>query len=277
MHCKDVSIHEVKFPLNIESIAKEMKNWRAYSRCEYLILKNCGSYAVLKIFKKDTVGMFKEVSGYEILSLPENTDFVQDENIDVLNTPTLALIQLKHEKKGVVVKGMFSHIVFVKDLIPIYLEIVDCIPPSPAKLSVLMKKALDSNFVNLPIVTHETIIDITSKISKIKTEAVMFPCKASGIETGMPTYYLDEGPELTHDVTLIGCNLSRRIFMSLYRREVPFINICPVKYIPKNKSCIVRCCEIKEYCVVGDNIVKVPWGADVPDVVEGIKTLFSNR
>ncbi|MCQ2052561.1 MAG: hypothetical protein MJZ03_01290 [archaeon] len=277
MHCKDVSIHEVKFPLNVENIAKEMNDWTVYGGSEYLVFKNCDSYAVLKIFKKNTAGIFKKVSGYEILSLPENTDFVQDENIDVLNIPTLVLIQLGHKEKGVVIKGMFSHVVFVKDLKPLYLEIIDCIPPSPAKLGVLVKKALDSNFVNLPVVTHETIIDITSKISKIETEAVMFPCKASGIETGIPTYYLDEGTSLAHDVTLIGCNLSRKIFISLYKRDAPFINICPIKYIPKNKKCIVKCCEIKEYCIVENNIIKVPWSADVPEVAESIKTLFSNR
>lgn len=277
MHCKDVSIREVKFPLNIENIAKEMNDWTVYSGCEYLVFKNCDSYAVLKIFKKNIAGIFKKVSGYEILSLPENTDFVQDENIDVLNTPTLILIQLRHEKKGVVIKGMFSHVVFVKDLKPLYLEIVDCIPPFPAKLGVLVKKALDSNFVNLPIVTHETLIDIHSKISKIKTEAVMFPCRASGMEASMPVYYLDEGPDLMHDVTLVGCNLSRKIFMSLYKRDVPFINICPAKYVPKNKKCIVKCCEIKKYCIIENSIIKVPWSADVPEIAEAIKALFSNK
>ena len=221
--------------------------------------------------------MFKRVSEYEILSLPEDTDYVRDDTIDVLNIPTLALIQSQHRGRAVVIEGMFSHIVFIKDLEPMLLEVVDSVPPYPAKLGVLVKKALDSDFIDLPVIMHETVIDMVSKLKDVRTEGVMFPCKVSGIRTEKPTYFLDSDPELEHEVTLIGCNLSKRIFESLYRKDVPFIDVCPADNISGKGKTIVKCCKVKEGHVIEGNVAKVPWGATVPEIADAIKDLFSDQ
>ena len=274
MHCKDVSVREVDFELTPDTISSKMSDWKAYARCEYLILRNGDDLAALKIIKEDGIGLFKKVSDFEILSLPEETDYVCDESIDVFNIPTLAHIQSEHKGRSVVIEGMFSHVVFIKDLEPMMLEVVDSVPPYPSKLGVLVRKALDSDFIELPIIMHETVIDMASKISEVGTEGVMFPCKVSGIKADRPTYYLDGSPELEHDVTLIGCNLSKRIFESLYRRDVPFINVCPADNVIGDKKTIVKCCKVKEGHVIEGNLAKVPWGATVPEIVDAIKDLF---
>ena len=274
MHCKDVSVREVDFELTPDAISSKMSDWKAYARCEYLILRNGDDLAALRIIKEDGIGLFKKVSDFEILSLPEETDYVCDESIDVLNIPALAHIQSEHKGRAVVIEGMFSHVVFIKDLEPLMLEVVDSVPPYPSKLGVLVRKALDSDFIELPIIIHETVIDMASKISEVGTEGVMFPCKVSGIKADRPTYYLDGSPELEHDVTLIGCNLSKRIFESLYRRDVPFINVCPADNVIGDKKTIVKCCKVKEGHVIEGNLAKVPWGATVPEIVDAIKDLF---
>jgi len=277
MHCKDVSVREVGFDLTSDMIAENMSDWRAYARCEFLVLRNGDGFAVLKVTKEDGIGLFRKVSDYEILSLPENTDYVNDETIDVLNIPSLARIQSEHPGKGVVIEGMFSHIVFIKDLEPLMLEVVDNVPPSPSKLGVLVRKALDSDFIDLPIMVHEIVIDMASKVSDVKTEGVMFPCKVSGLKAGIPTYYLDGSPELEHEITLIGCNLSKRIFESLYRKTPEFINVCPADNVDGKKKTIVKCCKVKEGHVIEGNVAKVPWGATVPEIVDAIKDLFSDQ
>jgi len=277
MHCKDVSVREVGFDLTSEKIAENMSDWKAYARCEFLVLRNGDGFAVLKVTKEDGIGLFRKVSDYEILSLPENTDYVNDETIDVLNIPSLARIQSEHPGKGVVIEGMFSHIVFIKDLEPMMLEVVDNVPPSPSKLGVLVRKALDSDFIDLPIMVHEIVIDMASKVSDVKTEGVMFPCKVSGLKAGIPTYYLDGSPELEHEITLIGCNLSKRIFESLYRKTPEFINVCPADNVDGKKKTIVKCCKVKEGHVIEGNVAKVPWGATVPEIVDAIKDLFSDQ
>ena len=275
MHCKDVSVREVDFDLTPDAIASEMDCWKAYAKCEYLVLRKGDSFAVLRVKKENAVGLFKKVTDYEILSLPEDTDYVHDETIDVLNIPSLALIQSEHSGRAVVIEGMFSHIVYIKDLEPLILNVVDSIPPSPSKLGVLVRKALDSDFIDLPIIVHEDTIDMCSKVSEVKTEGVMFPCKVSGITTDRPTYFLDNDPELKHEVTLIGCNLSKRIFESLYRFTPEFINVCPADNIRTKGKTIVKCCKVKEGHIIEGDVVKVPWGATVPEIVDAIKDLFS--
>ncbi len=275
MHCKDVSAREVDFDLTPDAIASEMDCWKAYAKCEYLVLRKDDSFAVLRVMKENAVGLFKKVTDYEILSLPEDTDYVHDETIDVLNIPSLALIQSEHPGRAVVIEGMFSHIVYIKDLQPLILNVVDSIPPSPSKLGVLVRKALDSDFIDLPIIVHEETVDMCSKVSEVKTEGVMFPCKVSGITTDRPTYFLDNDPELKHEVTLIGCNLSKRIFESLYRFTPVFINVCPADNIRTKDKTIVKCCKVKKGHIIEGDVVKVPWGATVPEIVDAIKDLFS--
>ena len=275
MHCKDVSVREVGFDLTPDVIASEMDCWKAYAKCEYLVLRKDDSFAVLRVKKENAVGLFKKVTDYEILSLPKDTDYVHDETIDVLNVPSLALIQSEHPGRAVVIEGMFSHIVYIKDLEPLILNVVDSIPPSPSKLEVLVRKALGSDFIDLPIIVHEETIDMCSKVSEVRTEGVMFPCKVSGITTDRPTYFLDNDPELKHEVTLIGCNLSKRIFESLYRFTPEFINVCPADNIRTKGKTIVKCCKVKEGHIIEGDVVKVPWGATVPEIVDAIKDLFS--
>ena len=274
MHCKDVSVRDVDFDLIPEVIAEKMSDWTSYARCDYLVLRNGGSYATLKVAKENAVGLFKKVTGYEILSLPEETDYVLDDSVDVLNIPMLAHIQSEHPGRAVIIEGMFSHVVFIKDLEPLILNVVDSVPPSPSKLGVLVRKALDSDFIDHPIIVREYDIDMSEKVSEVRTEGVMFPCRVSGIVADRPTYYLDSNPELKHEVTLIGCNLSKRIFESLYRRPVEFINVCPADNITAKGKTIVKCCKIKEGHVIEGDVVKVPWGATVPEIVEAINDLF---
>ena len=220
MHCKDVSMHDVDIPLDREHISELMRGWTAYVRTDDLVLRNGDSYAVVRLVKSQEPGLFRKVVDFEILSLPEETVYVEEPDMDVLNTPALAALQARHPGKAVVVRGMFSHINFIKDIEPQRLMVVDNVPPSPAKLGVLVDVALGSGFVDHPIVKEERIIDMAEKVSEVRTGAVMFPCRVSNLHADIPFCFLDDAPEDPGDVTLIGCHLSQRIFRSLYDRDV---------------------------------------------------------
>ena len=116
MHCKDVSMHDVDIPLDEESISKLMDGWVSYVRTEDLVLRNGDRYAVLELRKKEGSGLFRELDGYRIVSLPEDTVFLDIPDADVLNTPEMAAVQARHPGKTVIVRGMFSHINYIKDL-----------------------------------------------------------------------------------------------------------------------------------------------------------------
>lgn len=276
MHCKDASMREVDVPLTPENIARLMDGWRAYVRAEALILRNGDDYAVVELHKADGKGLFRDVEGYRLISLPENTVFVEDPDLDVLNLPAMAVLQSGHPGKAVVVRGMFSHISYVKDLEPLRLTVVDNVPPAPSKLGVLVRIALASGFVDLPVVMEERIIDMLSKVPEVETEAVMFPCRASHLSSDKPFYFLDDSPEVDRPVTLIGCHLSRRIYRELYGSDVPFINVCPADHVRDGEKTIVKCCKVKQGYELDGDVVRVPWGATVPEVVDAINALFSS-
>ena len=274
MHCKDVSFHEVDIGLSEKNIRKLMDTWVAYTRTEYVVLRNDNDYAVVCIHKISGKGLFKKLSSYEIVSLPKDTVFDSDPDFDILNLPAMAELQFRYPGKTVVIQGMFSHINFVSGLESVKLRVIDNIPPSPSKLGILVRKALSSGFVDHPVIVEDSIIDMADYVSEVKTEAVMFPCKVSGLTADMPVYFLDNAPKIKHEVTLIGCHLSERIYESFYKKKVPFINVCPADFVDDSVKTIVKCCKIKEGFVIEGNVVKVPWGATVPEVVAAINALF---
>jgi hypothetical protein len=222
------------------------------------------------------VDLFRGLEGYEVLSLPEDTVLVEDPGMDVLNMPALAAVQAAHPGKTVVVRGMFSHVNFVRGLAPLRLRVVDNVPPSPSKLGVLVRKALDSGFVDLPVIPEDTDIDMAGKLSEVRTGSVMFPCRVSGLSADIPYCFLDDAPRDPGDATLIGCNLSKRVFESLYGREPPFVNVCPMDLAGDTGiPTIVKCCKIKEGHRIEGRTAMVPWGATVPEVAGALNALFS--
>ena len=276
MHCKDVSVKDVPVKLTERTISDMMKDWTAYVRAEYLILRNGNDHAVVKIEKTKGKELFSKVTGFKIISLPSDTVFADIPDADVVNVPVLAKIQNEHPGKTVVVRGMFSHISFVSGMRCMRLNVVDNVPPSPSKLGTLVRTALATGFIEHPVIVNDVIVDMADKTADVTTEGVMFPCKVSGLKADIPTYYLDEFPDLEHDVTLIGCDLSERIFTSLYRRKAKLINVCPADNVPNTaERAIVKCCRIKEGHKIDGNVAKVPWGATVPEVVRAINDLFS--
>lgn len=269
-------MREVDAPITMESIRELMDGWRSYVRTEAVVLKHGDDYAVVHLRKSDGTGLFRELEGYEIVSMPDETVFVTDPGLDVLNAPAMASLQSRYPGKTIVIRGMFSHISYAKDIEPLRLEVVDNVPPEPSKLGVLVRKALDSGYIDKPIIASDRIIDMASKVSDVRTAAVMFPCRISNLSADMPFYFLDDAPEVKEDVTLIGCHLSHRIYTELYGSDVPFINICPADHVDPSKRTIVKCCKVKEGHVKDGNLVRVPWGATVPEVVDAINDLFSD-
>lgn len=58
MHCKDVSIYDIDSEITENSIAELMHGWRSYIRTEFLIIRNKDKYAIIKLFKKQSKGLF---------------------------------------------------------------------------------------------------------------------------------------------------------------------------------------------------------------------------
>ena len=148
VHCKDISVRKVECDITEESIASMMDGWVAYKRAEYVVLNHGDQYAVVRLSKSSDGDLFRDVTDYEIISLPDDTVYVERPDMDVINVPALARLQCEYPGKAVVVRGLFSHLGFVKDLEPMRLRIVDCVPPRPSKMSYLVNLALASGYIS---------------------------------------------------------------------------------------------------------------------------------
>jgi hypothetical protein len=274
-HCKDVSMRHVDFELTRENILSNFQDKIAYTRTDFMVLRNGESTATIRVRKKGGKDLFRPITEVEIISLPEDTVYIQDEEVDVLNVSQLARLVRQHGGKTVVVWGMFSHVSFLKADTLLDLRVLDVVPPSPSKLTVLVERALSSGLVEKPIIPHYVDIDIMEQEKLVKTPGVIFPCRASGLSSDKKIFYLDETPEIDVESTLIGCDLSRRIFQHIYRRPVESLDICPQNLAPKDgMPTIVKCCKVKEGCTIEGNLASVPWGATMMDVVKALQALF---
>jgi hypothetical protein len=279
MHCKDISFQDADFPLTADGIAAAMQGRKAYTRAEYLVLHGPEGYAVLRQHLDGGKDLFREVRSFEVLSLPGGTDYVEDPTFDALNAPATGRVQSQHLGRTVIVKGMFSHISIVRGVTPLKIKVIDTVPPSPSKLRVLVQRALDSGFVDLPVVPEYIDSCIGSLAAGAETDAVMFPCRVSGLEADRRTYFLDRAPEIGSDtVTLVGCHLSEAIFEELYgHRPECFRCMCPADIADSGEKTIVKCCRVKSGHILEGNIVKVPWGTTVPEIVDAINSLFLHK
>ncbi|MFA5314251.1 MAG: hypothetical protein WC375_13195 [Methanomassiliicoccales archaeon] len=274
-HCKDVSFREVDFDLTENNIRSGSEGKFAYTRTDYMILRHGEDTAVIRVHKANGKDLFRAVTKVDVVSLPADTVFIRDERIDVLNVADLSELVQSHGGKTVVVSGMFNHVSFLKADELLRLRVFDVVPPSPSKLSVLVRKAMSSGMVELPIVTEQVDIDLNEKERMVQTDAVIFPCRASGLVSKKRMYYLDETPDLEGDVTLIGCDLSRRIFRSIYGKDVPSVDMCPKNLVKDDgMPTIIKCCKVKVGHEIVGNIACVPWGATVQDVAGALKALF---
>ncbi len=277
-HCKDVSIREVDFSLTEENIAKHIVDKKAYTRTDHMVLRHGDRSAVIRVTKAPGKELFRPIIEHEILSMPEDTVYVEDESIDILNPAAMVALASEHPGKTVVVQGIFNHVSFVEaGMRPLRLRVLDTVPPYPSKMSVLVERAIASGYVDLPILQENEDIDLNDHEPEVTTPSVMFPCKASGLHSERKVYFLDETPKMEEDVTLIGCDLSQRIFRSVYRRDVDLINVCPWDLIPDDDvPTIVKCCKIKNGHRIDGTVAVVPWGATIPEVAEAIVALFES-
>jgi hypothetical protein len=275
-HCKDISLREVDFPLTETEIRKRAIHEKAYTRTDFMVLKRGEEVAVIHVLKRLGKDLFREIVDIQVLALPADAVFIRDESVDVLNRPAMAKLASQH-RKTVVVSGMFNHVSFHGCHGLLELEVFDVIPPSPSKLEVLAERAFAAGLVELPIVMSTRYIDL-NELSRNVDGKVMFPCRASGLERAQGALYLDETPDHIGEVTLVGCDLSRRIFRSIYGRETTSVDMCPKNLVGRpTRPTLIKCCKVKEGFEIEGDLAMVPWGATVKEVAAAINALFAAR
>ena len=280
-HCKEVSVKTVDFELTEDNIKRFLKGKKAYIRTRYYVFNSGREWAVALIVRKQSNDILQEIASIHILSLPKDTVFVQDPELDVLSASSMGAIRQSAGTKCVIVKGKAEHISFFIEERPYELTIFDVVPPAPSKLVGLVRTSLETDLQDRYVRFKVLDVDLNSLSKKSESGITMFPCRASGLVSGKRVLYLDETPELTSDelnqVTLVGCSLSARIFKAVYGVEPRMVNMCPqdmAEEMGVNGPVLIKCCKVKEGFEKKGDVGIVPWGARTADVTSALKSIL---
>lgn len=268
-HCSEVGIKKVDFALTEDNIKSALLRRQAYKRTKFIILRSGRLNAIVKIKKADSDRLFSAVTKVDVLALPHEVEFVRSK-IDVNNRSEIAEVALGSKKKAVIVQDNFEHINFAFREPVVVVRVFDVIPP-PSRLLELAKEA--RKFIKEAVILKGEFADIRELANGVHTDEVLLPCHIDG-STSRKVRFLFDAPEIG-DATLIGCNLSRRIFRHIYGYEPKFVDICPRKRIRAGSATmptLIRCCEAKDVEIAGD-IATVPWGAELKHVIRALKML----
>lgn len=280
-HCREVAIKKVNFPLTKKNIVEAAEGRSAYANTNYLMLNNGPDWAILRIYKAREQALFRKIEKTEIISMPADTVYLEKPEVDVQNPSVMVRMAEEAGKDALVVKGRFEHISFVCRERTTPLIVFDVVPPNPPKIVELAEAALSTGRIRKPLRIIPKILDLNDTARTRGTRHVMFPCYASalaGLEAAEHAFYLDQIPQLkvpANEITLVGCEISMRIFTSLYGEKPAYLELCPKKMlVGVSEACLCRCCVVDEGHVIEGNTAYVPWGASVGEVEEAIIDLF---
>ena len=281
VHCKVVGKLRMEGPISEETILGSMEGKRAYKLTEYYCVTNGPDWAVVRVLTGPGARLLVPVEGLEMLSLPPETEYVEDPGVDTTNPTAMLEVAERFgpDVRAVVVQGEFNHMSFVlRDGSEVRLTVLDVVPPYPSKVMALARRSLECR--PLPVVLEEVSIDLADLADGIDPEArVLFPCRASGLELDRPVDYLDEVPDLDEDrdVVLVGCNLSERIFRERYgRRPTRTVTMCPLELATAREDegfTLVKCCREKGPFGVHGRVVAIPWSATKGDAAAALEEI----
>jgi len=280
-HCSEVSMVEADFELTPGNIKAGLMGRKVYHKTNWLVLRKgkgkTASYAVVAMAGKGH-GMFKNIDHVDIISLPKETAFVRAPKADPFNHNSLSKVLERTHKRVAVVETEFDHITFVTREAPVVITLIDVVPPHPSKLEVLAERAIGSMSLDRPVKFVYKIIDLTKLVD---TKEVVYPCRARDMGKHKHARFLHEVPKVGEDTTLVGCDISRKIFYSEYRRMPKFVNMCPKNFAKGIKGLkLIRCCLIEGKAELEGETMMVPWGVrpeELRDAINGLLRIAKKK
>jgi hypothetical protein len=273
---------QVEGRLSEGTIRTALEGKRAYKLTEYYCVTNGEEWAIVGIAKEAGARLLLPISDMELLSLPEETRYVEDQGVDTTNpTSMLDLADtFGDDVRAVVVQGEFNHMSFViRDGTEVRVRVLDVVPPYPSKVAALARRALDCR--PLAMVTEEVTIDLKELAAGVDPGVrLLFPCRASGLELGREVEYLDEVPDVGEDdeVVLVGCNLSERIFRFFNDTATTEIyTMCPLELAMDGEDdawTLVKCCKEKGPFGIHGKVVAIPWSATKGDTAAALDEIY---
>jgi hypothetical protein len=274
---RQVSVQPYDGALSEAAIVAHLCGRDSYRRTRFVILRQGPACAVAWVDRESEAPLFSPITDVRVLALPETCVWLEDPTVDTANPSALGAAALRWgagERATVVVRGMDQHVNFIHRPHPLRLRVIDVVPPAPSKLLRMVQQVL--GYAELPAIVPESeTIDLHDLARQLPdAPAYLIPCRASGLELGAPTYFLDERPA-RQDWAMLACERSCQIHRHFYgEADAPRVDFCPRNLVPADGSpTIVKCCLLEDRVEIADQRAVVPWGASLKHVQAALEAL----
>lgn len=278
---RQVSVQPYSGPMTGAAILDHLLGRDSYRRTRFVILHRDQTCAIAWVTHASDEHLFSPITEVRIVALPDSCLWIQDESVDTANPSALAAAALRHAARAsdtAVVSGLDGHVNFIHRPSPVKIRVVDVVPPDSAKLVRMAQHVL--TFAELPavelVVENIDLREIARETSG--AEAYLVPCRASGLELGAPTYFLDERPD-RRNWTMLACERSCQIHRHFYgETDAPRLDFCPRNRLrPDGRLTLSKCCLLEDRVEVTDARALVPWGATLQHVQAALQALTANE
>lgn len=278
---RQVSVQSYDGVLTEPAIVEHLRGRNSYRRTRFVILRQGRECAVAWVDRESEAPLFSPITDVVVLALPETCIWLEDETVDTANPSALAAAALRSragEHATVVVRGMDEHVNFIHHPRPLRIRVVDVVPPAPSKLLRMTQQVL--GYADLPAITlHSETIDLRDLARQLPAaKAYLIPCRASGLDFTVPTFFLDERPA-RQNWTMLACERSCQIHRHFYgEADAPRVDFCPRNLAPSDGSpTIVKCCLLEDRIEIADQRAVVPWGASLKHVQAALEALVAEQ
>ena len=184
--------------------------------------------------------LFSAPAAVRVLAEAGQCAYRRDQLVDTGIGTQMAAAAAGQSKPCVIVEGRYRHVSFILNPAPLPVEVVDVVPPQPAKLVDQVRRVLEVAEELPPLKVLETVIDsrdlLAGRASDLP-DGVLVPCRGGGVDVeGAVTSYLDQRPAAA-EWTLLGCDRSRQIHAWFYG-EPPagMVDTCPMRLLAGPES-----------------------------------------
>ncbi len=278
---RQVSVQPYSGVMTEDAIVAHLRGRDSYRRTRYVVLRQGNACAVAWVDRDSETPLFSPITDVAVLALPDTCLRLEDRLVDTANPSALAAAALQHgadENSTVVVYGMDEHVNFIYHPRPVKVRVVDVIPPEPSKLFRMAQQVL--SFSNLPAIQlvpeYVDLRDLAQLAPNARS--YLLPCRASGLEFKVPTYFLDERPE-RNTWTMLACERSCQIHQHFYgETDAPRIDFCPRNRVTVDGTpTLIKCCLLEDRIEVDQQRAVVPWGATLQHIQAALQALTATE
>lgn len=247
---------------------------RVYRRTEFVVAAFDDAHAVVQVSHAIGEDVLATVDDLRVLEGP--VAFVADPSVDTANASQMARAALGSglDARVYVVKGRFEHVNFIVEPAPLRIRVLEVVPPEPPKLLEMARAVVDYDEDLPPVELEFAPIDLRSLASAHPAGHYLFPCRCSGLALDARVDFLDAGPPVASEWTLVGCERSRQIHVALYGREpAARVDFCPRVVGRADGPTLLKCCLRERGIERSGSAVEVPWGAALDEVREALREL----